>query len=181
MTKNKSSRPRAASRTKDRVRYAVVGAGWIAQKAVLPAFADAPNSELAALLTSDQRKAEELRRRYNIEHTASYEDYETLLSCHHIDAVYIALPNTQHREYTVRAARAGAHVLCEKPMAETELECMEMIEVVQRSQVKLMVAYRLHFDEGNLRVMEAVKSGTIGEPRFFSSVFSQNVERATFA
>ena len=88
---------------------------------------------------------------------------------------YIALPNQQHREFAVRALRAGVHVLCEKPMAETELQCMEMINESRQGGAKLMIAYRLHFEEANLHAIETVKSGKIGEPRFFSSVFSQNV------
>jgi len=158
-----------------RVRYAVVGIGWIAQEAVLPAFANAPNSELVALVTHDLKKAEEVARRHSVKKTVSYEEYDELLASGAIDAVYIALPNHQHREYTVRAARAGIHVLCEKPMAETELDCMEMIEAAQQGGVKLMIAYRLHFEEANLHAIEVVNSGKIGEPRFFSSVFSQDV------
>lgn len=158
-----------------RVRYAVVGLGWIAQEAVLPAFQNAPNSELAALVTRDVKKAEEVGRKYKVKKTVSYDEYDNLLSSGAVDAVYIALPNHQHREYTVRAARAGVHVLCEKPMAETELDCMEMIEAAEQGGVKLMIAYRLHFEEANLHAIEIVKSGKIGEPRFFSSVFSQDV------
>ena len=84
------------------VRYAVVGLGHIAQVAVLPAFKNAKNSELVSIVSSDQEKREKLRKKYRLEHVYSYEDYDRALS--EVDAVYIALPNHMHREYSVRAA-----------------------------------------------------------------------------
>jgi predicted dehydrogenase len=89
--------------------------------------------------------------------------------------VYIAVPNSGHREFTERAARAGVHVLCEKPMAETVEDCAAMIAVCNEHNVRLMIAYRLHFDEANLRAIELVQSGKLGNPRIFTSVFSQQV------
>jgi glucose-fructose oxidoreductase len=90
--------------------------------------------------------------------------------------VYIATPNDLHREFTVRAARAGVHVLCEKPMAVTERECEEMIRAASDAGVKLMIAYRLHFERGNLEAVEIVNSGKLGEPRIYASVFCNNVK-----
>ena len=101
---------------KQKIRYAVVGLGHIAQTAVLPAFEHAENSELAALVTGNPEKDRELSERYSVRAFA-YDDLENAVAAQHIDAVYIATPNSLHREYTERAARAGAHVLCEKPMA----------------------------------------------------------------
>jgi predicted dehydrogenase len=92
-----------------------------------------------------------------------------------IDAVYIALPNHLHADFTIRAAAAGIHVLCEKPMAVTEKECRAMIRAAQSNNIKLMVAYRLHFEEANMKAVEIVRSGKLGEPRLFSSVFSMQV------
>jgi len=158
-----------------RIRYAVIGLGWIAQEAVLPGFANAPNSELVGLVTNDEKKAAELGKHYNVTRIVDYDRYDDLVSSGEIDAVYITLPNHQHREYTVRAARAGVHVLCEKPMAETEADCQEMIEAADQGRAKLMIAYRLHLEPANLQAIETIKSGKIGEPRFFSSVFSQSV------
>ena len=104
------------------VRYAVVGLGHIAQVAMLPAFAHARrNSRLAALVSDDRAKLRELSKRYRVEGTYSYDQFEECLKT--VDAVYIALPNSLHAEYTVRAAQAGVHVLCEKPMAVTAREC----------------------------------------------------------
>jgi predicted dehydrogenase len=159
-----------------KVRYAVIGLGNISQVAVLPAFAHAKeNSRLSAIVSSSARKRDELAERFDVEHAVSYEEFDRLVSDELIDAVYIALPNHLHAEWTIRAASAGLHVLCEKPMALGEEECHSMIDAARKNGVALMIAYRLHFEEANLRAIELVRSGEIGEPRFFSSVFSHQV------
>jgi predicted dehydrogenase len=159
---------------RQQVRYAVVGLGHIAQVAVLPAFANARrNSRLGALVSGDPVKLEELGARYGAQNRYSYEQYDECLS--NVDAVYIALPNTLHSEYAVRAAQAGVHVLCEKPMAMTEAECERMARAAREANVKLMVAYRLHFERANLEAGEIARSGRIGEPRLFTSTFTMQV------
>src|SRR5215216_1022460 len=152
-------RSRNQSRGQKRIRYAVVGLGHIAQVAVLPAFAHAENSELAALVSDDPEKLEKLGRRYKVKARFSYQQYEECLRSGSVDAVYIALPNHLHRPYAEQAARAGVHVLCEKPMAVTEEDCLSMIRVAEENGVKLMVAYRLHFEEANLKAIELVQGG----------------------
>ena len=155
---------------KRQIRYAVVGLGHIAQVAVLPAFGNARrNSKLVALVSGDPVKREQLGRKYQVEHTFSYEQYDECLKG--VDAVYIALPNSLHCEYSVRAARARVHVLVEKPMALTEEECERMMRAARDAGVKLMVAYRLHFERANLEAGEVARSGRIGEPRLFNSTF----------
>jgi predicted dehydrogenase len=159
-----------------RVRYAVVGLGHIAQVAVLPAFKHAKeNSELCALVSGDRQKLAELGKKYKIDAVYDYERYDECLQSGAIDAVYIALPNHMHREYTIRAAEAGVHVLCEKPMAVSEQECADMIAACEQNRVKLMVAYRLHFEEANLKTIELAQSGKLGALRVFDSVFTMNV------
>ena len=156
------------------MRYAVVGLGHIAQVAVLPAFKHARrNSQLAALVSDDRTKRTTLGKRYRVARTYSYDDYDACLR--EVDAVYIALPNSMHAEYCVRAARAGVHVLCEKPMAVTVAECRRMISACDRHGVKLMIAYRLHFEPMNLAVIDLVRRGVIGEPKYFNSSFSMTV------
>jgi len=158
-----------------KIRYAVVGLGFITQVAILPAFAHAQeNSELAALVSGDPGKLKALGKKYKVPKTYSYEQYADCVS-DGIDAVYIALPNAMHRAYAEGAARAGVHVLCEKPMAVTEQECEAMIEAAEKANVKLMIAYRLHFERGNLSAIESIRDGKIGEPRIFDSVFCQQV------
>ena len=158
------------------IRYAVVGCGHIGQVAVLPAFGNARrNSKLAALVSGDPVKREQLSKQYRVERTCSYEQYDDLLKSGEIDAVYIALPNSLHAEYAVRAAQAGLHVLVEKPMAVTEEQCELMAKAARDAHVKLMVAYRLHFERANLEAIEVARSGRIGEPRLFNSTFTMQV------
>lgn len=168
--------PRAAKPNQKKIRYAVVGLGHIAQAAVLPAFAQAENSKLAALVSDDPEKLEKLGRRYQVRARFSYDQFEECLTSGLVDAVYIALPNHLHREYTERAARAGVHVLCEKPLAVTEEDCVAMMRACEENGVKLMVAYRLHFEEANLRAVDLVQGGRLGEPRLFDSVFTMQVK-----
>jgi glucose-fructose oxidoreductase len=159
------------------VRYAVVGLGHIAQAAVLPAFEHArSNSRLAALASDDPRKLRALARQYGVEHAWSYAELERGLRGGRIDAVYIALPNHLHAEYALRAARAGVHVLCEKPLALSVPDCLQMIRACERHGVKLMTAYRLHFERANLKAVDIVRSGRIGRPRVFDAVFTMQVK-----
>src|SRR5436190_4619925 len=103
---------RAKAKSSDIVRYAVVGLGHIAQIAVLPAFAHARrNSRLVALFSDDETKRRELTRRYRISIAGTYDDFDDFLRRKEIDAVYIALPNSLHHDFTIRAAKAGVHVL----------------------------------------------------------------------
>jgi glucose-fructose oxidoreductase len=157
------------------VRYGVVGVGHIAQVAVLPAFEHAQNSELAALITGDPTKEKKLSKKYQ-RPAFHYDDFERAVEEAQLDAVYIALPNTQHRPFTERAARAGVHVLCEKPMATTEKDCRAMIAACEKADVRLMIAYRLHFTPAHLQAIALARSGKLGELRYFSSIFGMQVK-----
>lgn len=160
--------------TSKKIRYAVVGLGHIAQSAVLPAFAHATeNSELVALVSDDARKLGKLAKKYGGLATFHYDELDQCLAM--VDAIYIALPNHLHARFAIRAAQAGVHVLCEKPMATSVAECEQMIAAARDSDIKLMIAYRLHFEEASLRAIELAKSGGLGELRLFSSVFSAPV------
>lgn len=160
-----------------KVRFAVVGLGHIAQVAVLPAFDHAKEKcELTALISDSPEKIAELSKKYKVENHWNYEQYDEALRSGTFDAVYIALPNDMHCEYTLRAAAAGIHVLCEKPMALKEEECLQMIRAAAANKVKLMIAYRLHFEKTNMEAVEWIKSGKIGDPRIFNSTFSLQVK-----
>ena len=159
------------------MRFAVVGLGHIAQAAVLPAFKHAGKQvELAALVSDTPAKLKQLGRRYRVDRVCSYADAQALFDSGDIDAVYIALPNTMHADWTVRAAEAGLHVLCEKPMATSVQDCERMIEACERNNVQLMIAYRLHFERCNLEVAEIVRRKRIGDARYFDSQFSMQVK-----
>ncbi len=158
-----------------KVKYAVVGLGYIAQAAVLPSFTHARrNSSLHALVSGNVEKLNELGDKYRVPVRASYDEYERCLQ--EVDAVYICTPNSEHAEYAVRAAKAGKHVLCEKPLAVTQEECHRMIKAAKQNNIKIMTAYRLHFEPLFLEVLDIVRSGKIGEPRFFSSNFSMHAK-----
>lgn len=155
----------------DPIKYAVVGLGYIAQIAVLPAFAHARrNSRLHALISSDDDKLAALSARYHVPVRGGYADYERCLK--EVDAVFICTPNTEHADFAVRAADAGVHVLCEKPLASSTDDCDRILQACQDAGVWLMTAYRLHFEPLSLEVVERVRRGDIGEPRFFSSSFA---------
>ena len=163
---------------KRRVRYAVVGAGWIAQAVFMPGVAQTENSVLTALVTGDPKKARLLAEKYGIDLTYSYDEYDQLLADDVADAVYIATPNFDHASYALRALSAGVHVLLEKPV-EISVERAEHIrtaaERAKRQGAKLMVAYRLHFEPATLDALKRIRNGEIGEPISFSSQFSQHV------
>ena len=171
------TRCRVSSSAKQRtIRYGVVGLGHIAQVAVIPAFAHARrNSQLVAIVSGDRIKRRDVARRYRINHAFTYEEFDECLRV--VDAVYIALPNSMHAEYAIRAARAGVHVLCEKPMAVTVEECRQMISACRKAKVKLMIAYRLHFEGLNLAAIDIARSGQLGALKFFNSSFSMRVRR----
>jgi len=166
-----------AKKTTKRIRYAVAGQGYIAQAAVLPAFENAAkNSELVALISDDPAKLGKLATKYGVKHTYDYSEYDKCLRSGDVDAIYIALPNHLHQEYTIRAAQAGIHVLCEKPMALTVGECQVMIQACRANRAKLMIAYRLHFEKSNLKAIQLVQSEKLGDLRIFNSVFTMQVK-----
>jgi len=164
----------AAGAPRKQVRYAVLGLGYISQVAVLPAFRNAArNSRLTALVSGDRAKLAALGDRYGVAGRFTYDELPDCLA--QVDAVYIALPNHLHRDYAVAAANAGVHVLCEKPLAVTVAECEEMIAAAGASDVRLMTAYRLHFETGSLRNLELARAGELGRLRFFHAAFSMQV------
>ena len=171
MTTKNPSTPSAG----DPVRFAVIGQGHFAQSAILPAFANARGCELTALFSDDPTKLRALKKRYQVEYALPYDQLPEFLATGAVDAVYIAVPNDLHAPFAESAAGAGVHVLCEKPIAARSAQAERMIAACEQGGVKLMIAYRLHFEEANLSAMEIVRSGRIGEPRFFSAIFSQQV------
>lgn len=164
---------------KDRpVRYAVVGAGWISQAAFMPGVAHTGNSEMTAVVTGDPAKAQEFARRYGITKAYHYDAYAAMIAEADVDAIYLALPNDQHRQFAVPALEAGIHVLLEKPMATTEADCRAIAAAAEVSGAKLMIAYRLHFEPANLDTLRRVRAGEIGDVKLFASVFGQHVAAA---
>ena len=152
--------------------YALAGLGELARRAIVPAFAHAENNaRLVAILSGDRAEAQMLAQQLRV--TAYvYDELRQCLQRDDVDAVYLALPNSMHCDYAVEAARGGAHVLCEPPMAVTADECRRMIRTCQTNRVKLMLAYGLHFHPAHRRVLELIRDGSIGVPKTFSSDFT---------
>src|SRR6266478_498148 len=159
------------------INYAVVGAGWISQEAFLPGVAQSGNSRVAAIVTGNRAKAARLADFYGIGAVVGYDGYDALLASPEIDAVYIALPNDMHADYAIRAARAGKHILVEKPLAASEDEALAMIAAARSAKLFLMTAYRLHNEPGTVAVLEHIRADAIGRPLFLQSVFSFQTAR----
>jgi predicted dehydrogenase len=154
------------------IRYGVVGAGWISQIAFLPGVPLTGNSRTTALVSGNAEAARRLAEFHDIPHVYGYDQYDEMLAADVVDAVYIALPNSLHADFAIRAARAGKHVLVEKPLALSVAECEAMIAAAAEAGVFLMTAYRLHNEPGNLHALQLVREGAIGDPRAFTSLFS---------
>ncbi|WP_287811137.1 Gfo/Idh/MocA family oxidoreductase [Pseudomonas sp.] len=155
-----------------KVRYAVVAGGWISQGAFMPGVGQTDNSVMTALVTGDPVKGRDLAAHYHLK-SYHYDDYATLLASGEIDAVYIATPNFRHREFAVPALEAGIHVLLEKPMATSEEDCLAINAAAERGNALLMIAYRLHCEPATVELVGKLRAGAIGEPRLFTSSFSQ--------
>ena len=151
--------------TEDRkVGYCVIGLGRIA-KHFMDGARNSAHSKVTALVSGHREKAERIAAEYGVplENIYSYEEFDRISKNSAVDAVYVALPNSMHAEYTIRAAKAGKHVLCEKPMAISTAECVTMIDACKAAKVKLMIGYRLHFEPTTLKALEIVRSGKIGK------------------
>jgi predicted dehydrogenase len=160
------------------VGYAVVGLGSISEVAVLPAFRNSKKSKLAALVSHDQKRAEQLGAKFGVKHWYSYEHYDRCLKNPDVDAVFIASVNSSHAEQTLRAATAGKHVLCEKPMATSLRDCRSMVEACRANQVRLMIAYRKYFEPGSVALKRLAASGKLGRLKHMFSSYTEIVDPA---
>lgn len=158
------------------IRYAVVGAGWISQEAFMPAVAVTGNSRMQAIVSGSPEAAQRLAAFHGVPEVLSYADYDALLASDRIDAVYVALPNDQHADYTIRALKAGKHVMVEKPLATSLAEGEAMIAAAAQSGAFLMTAYRLHNEPATHAMLEAVRSGKIGAPIYVAATFGFQVQ-----
>jgi predicted dehydrogenase len=167
--------PQAVIVKNRKVRYAVVGIGWISQTAFLPGIEHTGNSEVVAFVTGHDEKAGKVAEKYGVNDIYHYSEYGQLLNSGTIDAVYLATPNWDHVDLAVRTLDAGIHLLLEKPMATSVEDCERIIAASERTGAKLMVAYRLHHEPATLKALEVARSGELGHLRYFNSSFSQPV------
>ncbi len=158
-----------------RIGYAVVGLGSISETSVLPAFRNSKKSRLVALVSHDQTRAEQMGKKFGVKRCYAYEDYDECLRQPDVDAVFIASVNGAHSEQTIRAANAGRHVLCEKPMANTVDDCRRMVEACKANRVRLMIAYRKYFEPGSLALKKLITSGKLGRLKHMFSTYTETV------
>jgi len=154
-----------------RIGYAIVGLGYYALNVILPQFVNCQHSRVAALVSGDPDKARATAALYGVPERSiySYETFDQIRDNPDVDAVYVILPNAMHADYTIRAAKAGKHVLCEKPMATTVADCEAMIAACKAAGRKLMIGYRCHFEPYNLEAMRLAKAGAAGQIRYVRS------------
>ncbi len=156
-----------------KIRWGVLSTANIGRAAVIPAIQHSYNGELVAIASRDAQKARDFAAKLNI--PSSYDSYEALLAADDIDAVYIPLPNSLHHEWTLKAAAAGKHILCEKPLALNAAECDAMAEAARLHGVKLMEAFMYRFHPQTQKVVELIGSGAIGEVRLIHAAFTFRV------
>lgn len=154
----------SAQPTERRLRFAIVGLGRISMNCFMPAIKVSSSSEITALVSGSPEKARRLAAQYGVPESSiyTYEQFDRIRENAGIDAVYIALPNGMHAEYTIRAARAGKHILCEKPMATTVEDARAMISACKMARRKLMIGYRCQLNPTTLHVKQIIQSGQLG-------------------
>ena len=160
--------------TEDRkIGYCIVGLGRISMEHFMPAVKNSSKSRVTAVVSGHRDKAGRMAAEYGIPVGSiyNYENYDEIAKNPAIDAVYIALPNSMHAEYTIRAAKAGKHVLCEKPMATTVDDSRAMIEACESAGKKLMIAYRCQYEPANLRAVQLIRAGKLGSIQSIESAF----------
>ncbi|USX21887.1 Gfo/Idh/MocA family oxidoreductase [Oxalobacteraceae bacterium OTU3REALA1] len=151
--------------------YAIVGLGGYGLGIIIPQFKNCQHSKLVALVSGDPAKAKRVAAEYGVPESGiyDYKSYDKLKDNPEVDVIYICLPVFMHKEYTVRGAGAGKHILCEKPMALSAAECEEMIAACKKAGKKLMIGYRSHFEPHNLEAIRRARAGEIGKLRYFRS------------
>ena len=157
-------------------RYAVIGLGRIAGH-FMPGARLTTNSQITGLVSGHPDKAARIAAEYGIAKQSiyNYENFDEIAHNPAIDAVYVALPNSMHAEYTIRAAKAGKHVLCEKPMATNVAEAQAMIAACKAANVKLMIGYRCHYEPTNLKAVKLIRDGALGAVQAIESAFGFNI------
>lgn len=147
--------------------YAMLGLGDYATRIIMPRFAECERSRLAALVSGTPEKLKRFGDQYGVPETArySYETFDRIVENPDVDIVYVVTPNSLHRTFTERAARAGKHVLCEKPMATTSADCEAMIAACKAAGRKLMIGYRSRFQAHNIEAIRMIREGELGPLR----------------
>ncbi|MGN6645279.1 MAG: Gfo/Idh/MocA family protein [Cytophaga sp.] len=160
-----------------RIGYAIVGLGHLALEQVLPSFGACEKSKITALVSGNRDKALTVAKQYGVSEKSiyDYQNFDSIKNNPDVDVVYIILPNCMHAEFTIRSAKAGKHVLCEKPMANTVAECEQMIKACEDAKRKLMIAYRIQYEPNNTEIKKMVREETYGKVKSIVAVNGQNI------
>ena len=158
------ARVRAQPPAEKTVGFALVGIGTLSMGQLLPAFAKCRFARPVALVSGHADKAGQQASKYGIDpkNIYNYENFDSIKDNPAVDVVYVVLPNGMHAEYTIRAAKAGKHVLCEKPMANSVQDCQAMIDACKAANRKLMIGYRLHYEPLTRKAIELARSDAVG-------------------
>ena len=159
-----------------RLGFAIVGLGRLALEEIMPAFAECKLAKPTALVSGDAAKANQVAQQYGIkpQNVYNYQNYDNLRNNPDVDVIYIVLPNSMHREYTVRGAKAGKHILCEKPMATTVEDAQKMIEACKQADRKLMIAYRCQYEPHHRAMIQMIRSKELGTVKVIQADNGQN-------
>lgn len=160
-----------------KLRWCIVALGRVSMGQFMPGLLLSKTGRITALVSGHREKAQKQAAIYGVRPSSiyGYEDFDEIRQNKEIDAVYIALPNSMHAEYTIRAANAGKHVLCEKPMATSLADCRRMIEACRKANVKLMIAYRCQYHPSHLKAIELIRSGAVGRVQAIESAYGWNI------
>jgi predicted dehydrogenase len=161
-----------------KVGFALVGIGSLSAGQLVPALQNTTKfCKCVAFVTGHREKNLPLAQRVGIspEHVYTYENFDTIKDNPEVDVVYVVLPNSMHMEYTIRAAKAGKHVLCEKPMANSVEDCQKMIDACKAAKRKLMIAYRMQYEPLTLKLIDLCRDpGKIGKIKHIDALCSAN-------
>ena len=148
-----------------RVGFAVVGLGNFALNQIIPSFGECKKSKLVAVVSGDAAKANRVANDYGLAPGSvyNYDNFDTIRQNPNVKVVYVITPNSLHRPFVERAARAGKNVMCEKPFATNSADCRAMISACQAANVKLMIAYRAQYEPYNLEAIRICRSGELGK------------------
>jgi|SRR5690554_3510981 len=159
----------------EEIKWGILGCADIAKTALIPAILKEKNSKLYAVASRKIEKARDFADRFGVE--KYYDSYQKLLENDEIDAVYLPLPNSIHKEWTIRAAEHKKNILCEKPLALNHKAALEMIEAAEKHQVLLMEAFMYRFHPLVKKIKEIVTSGVLGKLKYISANFCFNTAR----
>lgn len=171
--------PERMKNKKEKLGIALVGLGQYSTNQLAPALEETENCYLAGIVTGTPTKAEAWKEKYNIpdKNIYNYENFDEIAGNEDIDIVYVVLPISMHAEYTIRAAKAKKHVICEKPMALNAEEAQSMVDACAENGVLLAIGYRLHFEPFNQRVMELGQNEVFGKVQSIEAVDNSNMTR----